>query len=554
MATAKTPVDHRGRSTATAAMQSLLLAATALFLLNFNALGTASGSKRFSQDLTYAWFGNQSWLYPRAEGPAGGGAPPRPVVVMIDEPALALRGAHWPVPLAFHTEFLAELAVLRPRAIMLDFLLIDAAPPGDTCAFLSVAAELKKGGTPLYLAVTRLEDLNVLDQAGCRDLTGAPLVAAHVLTPVAVRKQVDGADFVNRLYPFEALSADAQPGAGLPSAAVRIYCDARPAPDDCIARMTRSVIADAGFELAWSPQGDPFNQRWSHAACNAISSPSRAILNQPVLPRESPCPPLPTLFASALLDPGADPTLGMQNEQLFSLVDGSFLFVGGNFRGSGDLMITPMHTLLPGIYYHAAALENLLAFDGRPKVRKEFRNGKLGFYIYDLAVLWLLAAIFQWRQRQVDEGQPAGEGPFHLSPSARARIEQLAARIPTPVWVLAVVVVLVLLSAFKFLQLIAVALAAVTIIVIEFRIATRVEMKERLRAAALYCAALGLSLCVIALAIWIGYRWLMLPPGDWIGYLSFAAFGFFVAHTAILEFERRVDEMRRARHTNGGTQ
>lgn len=532
-------------------MQSLLLAATALFLLNFNALGTATGSRRFSQDLTYAWFGNQAWLYPRNGAVAG--ATPKAVVVMIDEPALALRGARWPVPLAFHAEFLAELAVLRPRAIMLDFLLIDPAPAADTCAFLSVASDLKKGGTPLYLAVTRLEDLGVLDQAGCRDAAGNALLADQVLTPVAVRKQVDGADFVNRLYPFEALSADARPGAGLPSAAIRMYCDAQHSPDACIARLTQSVIADGGFELAWSPQGDPFNQRWSHVACNEISSPSRAILNQPVLPRESPCPPLPTLFASAILDPTADATLGEQNEQLFGLVEGAYVFVGGNFRGSGDLMITPMHTLLPGIYYHAAALENLLAFDGRPKVRKEFRDSKLGFYIYDLVVLWLLAAIFQWRQRRVDDGQPGAEGPFHLSPSARARLEQLAARIPTPLWVLAVVVVLVLLAAYKFLQLIAVAVAAAVVVVIEFRIASSIEMKARLRAVGLYFLALGLSLGVIALAIWIGYRWLMLPPGDWIGYLSFAAFGFFVAHTAILEFERRVDELRRSRRVTGET-
>ncbi len=47
------------------ALHSLLLASVALFFLNFNILGTASPSKRFSQDLVYAWFGNEAWLYPR---------------------------------------------------------------------------------------------------------------------------------------------------------------------------------------------------------------------------------------------------------------------------------------------------------------------------------------------------------------------------------------------------------------------------------------------------------------------------------------------------------
>ena len=48
-----------------AVLQSLLLAAVALFFLNLNVMGTASPSKRFSQDLVYAWFGDEAWLYPR---------------------------------------------------------------------------------------------------------------------------------------------------------------------------------------------------------------------------------------------------------------------------------------------------------------------------------------------------------------------------------------------------------------------------------------------------------------------------------------------------------
>ena len=89
-----------------------------------------------------------------------------------------------------------------------------------------------------------------------------------------------------------------------------------------------------------------------------------------------------------------------------NLTDGSFLMVGGNFRGSGDLITTPLHTLLPGIFYHAVALENLLAFDGQPKVRKEFRDPKIVFYVFDLIVLWLLAAIFLWRQRLLQRSRP----------------------------------------------------------------------------------------------------------------------------------------------------
>jgi hypothetical protein len=326
-----------------------------------------------------------------------------------------------------------------------------------------------------------------------------------------------------------------------------MYCDAAPAPATCLAKLTAGRSADAGFELAWSPEGDPFNQHWSHTPCTENLSPVQAILNQPALPRETPCPPVATLFGSALLSPEEDPALGPNNEELFRIADGAFLLVGGNFRGSGDLITTPLHTLLPGVYYHAVALENLLAFDGHPKVRKEFRTPKLAFYAYDLAVLWVLAAIFLWRQRWVQQLRPGETSPFHLSDAARGYLAPLVARLPTPAWIVSTAVLLLLLATFKSLQLLAVGLAVAALVLIELRVAPRTEVRDRAHGLLLYVAAMLASLAVIVVAVWVGYRWLRLPPGDWLGYFSFVAFGFFVAHTAILEFGRRVDELNSAR-------
>jgi CHASE2 domain-containing sensor protein len=539
-----------------ATLHSLLLASVALFFLNLNVLGTASVTNRFSQDLVYAWFGNEPWLYPRgsASGARGASARTRVVVVMVDERALALRGAHWPAPVQFHAQFLAELQVLHPRGILLDFLLFDPAPPQDVCALLAVAARLRHDRIALYLAVTGADDLRSLDAVGCRDASGTAIHAAQVFTPVSVQRQVDGSDFVGRRYPFEQRPDSAPPGAGIASAAVRMYCDAERAPAACVARLTAAQGPDAGFELAWSPEGDPFNQRWSSTSCIENLSPVRAILNQPALPRESACPPVATLFAAALLSPEEDPALGSGNEDLFTLADRSFLLVGGNFRGTADLVTTPLHTLLPGVYYHAVALQNLLAFDGWPKVRKEFRTPKIAFYVYDLLVLWVLAAIFQWRQRWMRRLAAQEQSPFALSAAARAWIARLIARCPTPVWILAAAVLLLLLATFQFLQLLAVAATIAALVAIELRVSPAAEIRERFRGLMLYLAATGVSLAVIVLAIWVGYRWLRLPPGDWLGYFSFVAFGFFVAHTAILEFGRRIDELYVARRTGGGKQ
>jgi CHASE2 domain-containing sensor protein len=538
------------------ALHSLLLAAVALFFLNFNLVGTASPSRRFSQDLVYAWFGDQAWLYPREDTGQTLRAPtqPRVVVVILDERALALRGARWPVSVQFHAQFLAELEVLRPRAVLLDFLLIDPAAPADVCDLLSVAARLRADGIALYVAVTRTDDLAPMDAVDCRDAAGRPIHASQVFTAVSVERQADDSDFVSRRYPFEQLSGDGAAGQGLPSAAVRMYCDTTRSPGGCLTRLIGAQAAGAGFELAWSAQGDSFNQHWSHASCVESVSPMRAVLNKPALPRESACPPVATLFATALLSPVEDPTLGTTNEQLFDLADGAFLMVGGNFRGSGDLVTTPLHTLLPGVYYHAAALQNLFAFDGHPKVRKEFRTPRIGFYLYDLLVLWVLAAIFLWRQRQLHGEHPGDySSPFQLfSPAARGWIAPFVARWPTPVWIVGATVLLLLMASYRSLQLIAVAAIVVTLVAVELRVADKSEIRQRARGLWLYLGALALSLMVIMLAVWVGYRWLRLPPGDWLGYFSFAAFGFFVAHTAILEFGRRVDELYVARIAGGG--
>jgi hypothetical protein len=272
-----------------------------------------------------------------------------------------------------------------------------------------------------------------------------------------------------------------------------------------------------------------------------------AILNRPALPRQTGCPPVATLFASALLDPQEDPSL--DNRKLFDLMDGSFVIVGGNFRGSGDLVTTPLHTLLPGVYYHAVAMQNLLAFDGHPKVRKEFRRPKLPFYCFDLLVLWILAALFLWRERWV---RLVESSPFGLSDAAQGWIAPVIARCPTSAWILVCSVLLLLIATYPKMQLIATALIMLTLIGVELRVAGAGEIRERLLGIMRYLIAIGVSLLVIVLAVWVGYRWLRLPPGDWLGYFSFAAFGFFLAHTAILEFGRRIDELYIQRRSGGG--
>jgi hypothetical protein len=533
-------------------IESLLLATVALAVLNFHPFGSAHLRRHFSQDLIYAWFGDAEWLHPRLPDPApGAAAPTRAVVMLVDDAALALRGAHWPVPPAFHAQLLEELEVLRPRAVMLDFLLLDRAPDDDNCALLAAADKLREDGIPVYLAVTRQEDLSRLMDSNCTDHSGRPLRAEQVLIPVSVGRQVDESDFVSRRYPFE--QGGENGSAGLPSAAVRLYCDTTAQRERCLTDLAGGRSPEAGFDLAWSPRGDPFNSRWSSAECGRSFAWARAILDLTTMPHDTGCPPIATLFASALLSPAEDSAFGARNEQLFDLVEGSTVFLGGNFRASGDLITTPMHTLLPGVYYHAVAFENLLIFGGTPKVREEFRDFRVGIYLYDWLVLWALAAIFVWREKWVGGEAVHHAGPLSPSPSAQTWVARLIARTPVALSLTLLVIAALLLAAYPRLQLWTLIAAIVTAVCIEIRVASRGELRTRMRNVALYVGALGLSLTVVGFAVWFGYRWLRLPPGDWVGYLSFSTVGFFVAHTAILDFGRHVGSIRLASAAPGGT-
>ena len=114
-----------------------------------------------------------------------------------------------------------------------------------------------------------------------------------------------------------------------------------------------------------------------------------------------------------------------------------------------------------------------------------------------------------------------------------------------------VVAASLLLATYPLLQLALIIAAIPALAAIEIRVTTRWEMRARLRVIALYLLALCLSLCVVAAAVWFGYRWLSLPPGDWIGYLSFSTVGFFVAHTAIVDLARHIGSIRGAQTSQG---
>lgn len=71
------------------------------------------------------------------------------------------------------------------------------------------------------------------------------------------------------------------------------------------------------------------------------------------------CPPFLTIAASKLSAPGA-----AGSTELKQAIQGKMVLVGYHVTGGADLVVSPVHGALPGVYFHAMALDNLITLKG----------------------------------------------------------------------------------------------------------------------------------------------------------------------------------------------
>src|SRR5690606_37563123 len=72
-----------------------------------------------------------------------------------------------------------------------------------------------------------------------------------------------------------------------------------------------------------------------------------------------PVPYTTTLYVRDLMNPRAE-TRAIADQQARALLENRFVLYGANLSGVNDLIVTPTRQILPGVYLHAMALDNLL--------------------------------------------------------------------------------------------------------------------------------------------------------------------------------------------------
>lgn len=95
-------------------------------------------------------------------------------------------------------------------------------------------------------------------------------------------------------------------------------------------------------------------------------------------------------------------------EELSALVDGKIVLLGAHLKQYPDISDSPVHGKVPGVFWHAAALDNLIEFGPNFLVDDQSRDSEINEAIASSLVLILFTAFsvyMDFRQSKVDENE-----------------------------------------------------------------------------------------------------------------------------------------------------
>lgn len=354
----------------------------------------------------------------------------RITVVAYDQAFLERSGSGWPISYGTHAQWLLRLAddpATRPRAVMLDINLVqkrnDPTLPQLQQALCTLSI---KHRVPVYLAgMHSAVDGLLHTRPGLEEHDGQ---GRRCFTLVGVNHWADPLDGQAWTYPVSTYLA-------------KDGWDNGPAPEGQVSYRSASIVMaqeveglDLGPEVApmalvWGTQSAASTTRSDRLYdCDPQPSVWLGLLPALVRPQTAgaaqkpPCPPQATLAMSSVME--------MEPQELAPLIKDKYVFVGAFFDGSNDFVSSPVHGLLPGVYLHAMALDNLLVFKGNYKLATDWSKpgaemllaGLLGIAaVFAVRAGWALVAghVIDWWSRFC---KPRGAVAWRIAAAASARI------------------------------------------------------------------------------------------------------------------------------------
>ncbi|WP_338493895.1 CHASE2 domain-containing protein [Pseudomonas trivialis] len=343
-------------------------------------------------------------------------------VVLIDDKYLMRNGTSWPMPYGEQSKLFKRLLTYKPQAVFADLLYSHDHSLGDPTRGSQLLANVferyQRQGIPLWLANT--------------GQTRGEEGQANTLTPFTQvsRPALVKWEGVDDQYP---LAVHTQVGL-METPALALYrvfcatqhCDAPPV--DAEAAAQRQPIA-----VQWGLKLSPDQARIAdiadakpprHFLLDAVMQFFQAVFWKLNDPAQQIYPYTLTLTASDLEVTNPD-----DQALIAELLRGRLVLVGARIESTGDLVDSPVHGQLPGVYLHAMALDNLIT-KGMDYTHEfaDFPYLPLNWLdVLELTLLTLIAVLKALHARQV-----AGHGPW----SPLRRLEKTLFTSPYPSWLL----------------------------------------------------------------------------------------------------------------------
>lgn len=327
-------------------------------------------------------------------------------VVLIDQPALARRGESWPPRYLYYEEVIRRVAKQGPSAIFLDVLLEDRRPYDDSLPLALAALEdtLASTGVPLYLATLDDGQRNLFAQVPGTQLAMAGWSGLNGDYPLLV-----GED--NRYGRMASAghgqcSADSPPTAAF--ALYRQLCE-QGVQQGCPEGVARGEVERfcSPMVVQWGYNVAPEVRARDLLSASQCKAPDQSVGGRFLSSMQILWSSLLTSFhaeTAALGQQTCPYTLTVREEDLSSarsrgLLKDRVVLIGTSLAGIHDLVESPVHGQLPGVYLHAMALDNLLTWHDRYFTRGDTRLTMLGL---GLLLAWVTAALMRANPARLD--------------------------------------------------------------------------------------------------------------------------------------------------------
>ncbi|HTQ13385.1 MAG TPA: CHASE2 domain-containing protein [Rhizomicrobium sp.] len=278
-------------------------------------------------------------------------------VALVDEDTLHSTQQPWPWDFGTHARVLDAILLDRPRAVVVDFLFVDPRPDPTLPQILQTIADYRKAGVPLYFEGGILLPYGEVPIRSEIARTGVPVLDPSI--PVY--------NGVSRQYYVKAKCMSGvrpQPGGGCLSAAVQVF-------HDVYGGKYPLEPLNGDLELTWGTKSDPINAKWmtrtdengARASCLDTTPPLKRIYLAffDTSSVQNLCPYTGEIPVQSLLSGDVD------DPDVVKLVRDRVVFYGGSLEGAQDKSYSPVNGLIPSVFVHAMAMDNLITYHGRPQ-------------------------------------------------------------------------------------------------------------------------------------------------------------------------------------------